>query len=127
MKYSIPLSYNPINIPELIEVLTQYEGQHHNQIILGFEEAFKILLNAPNAVALNSGTSAIHLALKVLGVGVGDCVIAPTFTYVATINPILYQGAYPVFVDSEDETWNIDPSLLQTAIQNQLAKKKKPK
>lgn len=127
MSFGIPLSYNPINISKLVEVLTKYEGQHHNQLTADFETEFKRQMGAPHAVALNSGTAAIHLALKVLGIGKGDTVIAPSFTYVATINPILYVGAEAVFVDSEPLTWNMDPALLEDAIKDQVAKNRKPK
>lgn len=81
-----------------------------------FEEELKKNTNRENCVALNSGTAAIHLALKVLGVELGDYVICQTFTFVATANPIAYLGAHPVFVDSEPETWNMDPELLEKAI-----------
>lgn len=77
--------------------------------------------------ALNSGTSAIHLALILLGVGTGDEVICQSLTFSASANPILYQGAIPVFVDSESETWNICPENLEIAIQDRIKKRKKPK
>jgi len=127
MLYTIPLSYNPIDIFKLTEVLSGYAGKHHNQIVTDFEEAFKKITGAAHAVALNSGTSAIHLALKVLGVGPGDVVVVPTFTYVATVNPVLYLGAQPVFIDSESESWNMDPSLLEKALDDLMREGKKPK
>lgn len=71
---------------------------------------------APHVVALSSGTAALHLALRLLGVGPGDEVVCPTFTFAATANPVVYQGATPVFVDSEAETWNMDPALLRAAL-----------
>ncbi|MEO8236806.1 MAG: DegT/DnrJ/EryC1/StrS family aminotransferase [Flavobacterium sp.] len=77
--------------------------------------------------ALNSGTSAIHLALVLLGVKAGDEVICQSLTFSASANPILYQGAIPVFVDSEPETWNICPENLEIAIQDRIRKGKKPK
>lgn len=77
--------------------------------------------------ALNSGTSAIHLALILLGVKTGDEVICQTMTFSASANPILYQGATPVFVDSESETWNICPVNLEKAIKDRIKKGKKPK
>ncbi|HEU5290306.1 MAG TPA: DegT/DnrJ/EryC1/StrS family aminotransferase [Cyclobacteriaceae bacterium] len=118
MPYKIPLSYNPIDISKLAEVLIQYEGMHHNQIVTDFETALQKTTGAPFVVALNSGTSAIHLALKVLGVGAEDIVIVPAFTYVASVNPVRYLGAVPVFIDSEAETWNMDPNLLEKAIKD---------
>jgi len=77
--------------------------------------------------ALNSGTSAIHLALILLGVQAGDEVICQTMTFSASVNPVLYQGAVPIFVDSEAETWNICPDYLEAAIKDRIKKGKKPK
>lgn len=77
--------------------------------------------------ALNSGTSAIHLSLILLGVKAGDEVICQSMTFSASANPILYQGAIPVFIDSEPETWNICPITLDTAIKDRIEKGKKPK
>ena len=88
-----------------------------------FEASVSSYAGAPDALALNSGTSAIHLALRVLGIGAGDVVLASTFTFMASVSPILYQGATPVFVDS-DESWNLSPELLKKAISNSP---KKPK
>ena len=68
------------------------------------------------ASATSSGTAAIHLALRLLNVGRDDIVFAPSFTFIATINPILYQGAIPVFIDSEPETWNMSPRALERAM-----------
>jgi len=94
--------------------------------IPGFEHDICQHTNAQHAVALSSGTAALHLALRVLGVQPGDEVICSTFTFVATANPILYLGAKPVFVDSEPETWNMDPALLEEAIKASIARGKKP-
>ena len=88
-----------------------------------FEASVSSYTGAPDALALNSGTSAIHLALRVLGIGAGDAVLASTFTFMASVSPVLYQGATPVFVDS-DESWNLSPELLKKAIANSP---KKPK
>jgi dTDP-4-amino-4,6-dideoxygalactose transaminase len=77
--------------------------------------------------ALSSGTAAIHLGLILLGVQSGDEVICQTFTFSASANPILYQGAVPVFVDSETDTWNICPLALEEAIKDRISKGKKPK
>jgi len=92
----------------------------------GFEHDICQHTNAQHAVALSSGTAALHLALHVLGVQPGDEVICSSFTFVATANPILYVGATPVFVDSEAETWNMDPELLEQAIKATIARGKKP-
>ena len=77
-------------------------------------------VSRPHVVALSSGTAAIHLALVMLGVGPGDEVICQSFTFAASANPIVYQGATPVFVDSEPGTWNMDPALLRQAIDDRL-------
>lgn len=83
--------------------------------------------NKVSIAALNSGTAAIHLALVLLGVKLGDEVICQSMTFAASANPILYQGAIPVFVDSELDTWNICPEFLEVAIKNRIARGKKPK
>ncbi|EPR69954.1 aminotransferase class I/II-fold pyridoxal phosphate-dependent enzyme [Cyclobacterium qasimii] len=92
-----------------------------------FEKAIQERFDSPHTVALNSGTSSIHLSLHLLGVGAGDEVICQTFTYIASTNPILYLGAKPVFVDSEESTWNMCPEKLEQTIKDRLAKGIKPK
>ena len=77
--------------------------------------------------ALSSGTAAIHLALVQLGVSYGDEVLCQTFTFCGSANPIIYQGAKPIFVDSELDTWNMCPNHLENAIKDRIAKGKKPK
>lgn len=101
----------------------------------GFEEDLKRFLidgdpqsAGKEIAALSAGTAAIHLALVLLGVGQGDEVICQSFTFAASANPIVYQGAQPVFVDSEPRSWNMDPDLLDTAIADRVAKTgRKPK
>jgi len=88
-----------------------------------FEAAVATRTGAKHAVALNSGTAALHLALDLLGVGPGDQVICPSFTFVASANPICYLGAEPVFVDSEPQTWNIDPQQLELALKSETSVK----
>jgi dTDP-4-amino-4,6-dideoxygalactose transaminase len=94
-------------------------------------DAFEMELCAYNkiahAAALSSGTAAIHISLLLLGVGQGDEVLCSTFTFAGTCNPIAYVGAIPVFIDSERDTWNMDPEMLEQAIQDRLRKGKKPK
>jgi pyridoxal phosphate-dependent aminotransferase EpsN len=68
------------------------------------------------AVALSSGTAALHLGLRLLGVGPGDEVLCPTLTFVASVNPVAYLGARPVFLDSERDSWNLDPNVLEDAL-----------
>lgn len=82
-----------------------------------FEAAVASSVGVGHALALNSGTAALHLALHVLGVGPGDEVICPSLTFAASANPICYLGADPVFVDSETRTWNMDPALLEIALE----------
>ena len=98
----------------------------------GFEEDLKAFVNSEGqekeVVALSAGTAAVHLALIACGVGSGDEVIVQSFTFCASSHPVTYLGATPVFVDSEKETWNMDPELLETAIKDRIAKTgRKPK
>ncbi|WP_291066252.1 MULTISPECIES: DegT/DnrJ/EryC1/StrS family aminotransferase [unclassified Empedobacter] len=94
----------------------------------GFEFDIQKVLNTSNPiVALNSCTSVLHLALILLGVKNGDEVICQSMTFSATANPIAYQGATPVFVDSEKDTWNLCPIALEEAIKDRIAKGKTPK
>jgi dTDP-4-amino-4,6-dideoxygalactose transaminase len=80
-----------------------------------FEREFCEIVGARHAAALSSGTAALHLALQLVGVGRGDEVFVSTLTFSASVNPILYLGATPVFIDSERESWNMDPALLEEA------------
>ena len=94
----------------------------------GLEQDLESYLgNQAHLGALSSGTAAIHLGLILLGVQNGDEVICQSFTFSASSNPILYQGATPVFVDSEEQTWNLCPIALEQAIQASIQKGKKPK
>ena len=77
-----------------------------------FENEVAAYLGVKSALAVSSGTAALHLALRVLEIGPGDEVICPSLTFVATANPILYQGAQPLFIDCEAKSWNMDPELL---------------
>jgi dTDP-4-amino-4,6-dideoxygalactose transaminase len=95
--------------------------------VIGFEESLAHYCGVEHAAALSSGTAALHLALIMLGVKEGDEVIASTFTFSATVNPIVYQGALPILIDSEPGTWNMDTGLLEEAIKDRLSKGKKPK
>ncbi len=98
-------------------------GPHVN----AFEEDLCKYTGAKHAAALGSGTAAIHLALILLGVGRGDKVLCQSMTFSASANPIVYQGAIPVFVDSEEDTWNMSPEFLENAIVSLLDKGEKPK
>lgn len=92
-----------------------------------FEQDLEIYLGLGHVAALNSGTAAIHLGLILLGVQAGDTVICQSMTFAASANPILYQGATPIFIDSEPETWNLCPIALEEAIIASIANGKKPK
>lgn len=81
-----------------------------------FEQELANYTSNKHAAALGSGTSAIHLALKILGVGKDDTVICQSFTFAASAFPITYQGATPIFIDSEKDTWNMDPNVLEDAL-----------
>ena len=80
-----------------------------------FEEEFVALTGGKYAVALSSGTAAVHMALRAIGVGNGDIVFCQSLTFSASANPIIYQNAIPVFIDSDYKTWNMDPDALETA------------
>jgi len=80
-----------------------------------FERELAQKVGVRHAAALSSGTAAIHLGLRILGVGAGDKVFCSTFTFVASANPIVYQGAEPVFIDSDDNSWNMSPTALERA------------
>jgi dTDP-4-amino-4,6-dideoxygalactose transaminase len=98
-------------------------GPHVN----AFEEGLQMQTKTSHAAALSSGTSAIHLALILLGVKTGDIVFCQSITFSASANPIAYQGAIPVFIDSEIETWNMDPKLLKDALEDAKNNDKLPK
>ena len=94
----------------------------------GFERAIESYMETDcHTAVLSSGTASIHLALMLLGVGKGDEVLCQSFTFSASANPIIYQGATPVFIDSETDTWNLCPELLETAIKDRIKQYKKPK
>jgi len=96
--------------------------------VIGFEKDIEKYLNYNSHVtALSSGTAAIHLALLLLKVKKGDEVICQTKTFVASVNPVTYVGAKPIFVDSELKTWNMCPEMLEIAINDRIKKGKKPK
>lgn len=92
-----------------------------------FEEDLASYFNVEQAAALSSGTGALHLALVQLGVKRGDTVICQSMTFAASANPIKYLGAHPIFIDSEKETWNIDPEIVREVVVKKIAEGKKPK
>jgi len=89
-----------------------------------FEESIKSYTGAQNALAVSSGTAALHLALRVLGIGKDDDVLTSTFTFIGSVTAILYQQANPIFIDSETKSWNLSPTLLRKYLENAT---KKPK
>src|ERR1035437_4567899 len=94
--------------------------------LTAFECEFQARVGLP-VVALSSGTAALHLALRLVGVGPGDEVFCPTLTFVAAANAVVYQGAVPVFVDSDRATWNLDVEVLSRALRERAAASRLPK
>jgi dTDP-4-amino-4,6-dideoxygalactose transaminase len=92
-----------------------------------FEAEFAATVGARHAVALSSGTAALHLGLLLAGVGPGDEVLVSTLTFVASVNPILYVGASPTFIDSDRVSWNMDPALLEEALETRARAGRLPK
>ena len=92
-----------------------------------FEKEFAEIVGAEYAAAVSSGTAALHLALRYVGVGQGDEVFCSTFTFVASSNAILYQGARPVFIDSESQSWNMDPELVEGEFKKRAKNNRLPK
>lgn len=93
----------------------------------GFERELASSLNVRESVALSSGTAAVHLALILLNVQRGDEVMCQSFTFAGSCNPVVYLGASPVFIDSEMDSWNMDPVLLEQAVKERTSRGKKPK
>ncbi len=92
-----------------------------------FEREFAAAVDAPFAVAVSSGTAALHLALRLAGVGPGDEVLVSTLTFAASVFPVRYLGAAPVFVDSEPRSWNVDPALLAEAVEERVRRGRPPR
>jgi len=130
MPYSLPLSFPVFNGNEKIYSERAIGSGHiatFGGFITKFEQKLSKRLKTHEAVALNSGTSALHLAMAIMGVEAGDEVICQSFTFCASANPIIYLGATPIFVDSELDSWNMCPELLEDAILGRIAKGRKPK
>jgi dTDP-4-amino-4,6-dideoxygalactose transaminase len=130
MKSKIWLSSPHMGVNELKYVNEAFEtnwiaplGPHVN----AFEQGLQEQTQTKHAAALSSGTSALHLALILLGVKAGDAVFCQSITFSASANPIAYQGAIPVFIDSEEDTWNMDPLLLRKALEEAKQNGKLPK
>lgn len=130
MAYHIPLSFPVFRGNENLYTQKAISSGHlatQGQFIDKFESMLSKRLKTHESVALNSGTSALHLGMILLGIGPGDEVICQSFTFCASANPIVYLGANPIFVDSELETWNICPEILEETILSRISKGKKPK
>ena len=131
MKHKIWLSSPHLSGKEITFIEDAFEknwvtslGENINE----FESSLELFLkDGVKVCVLNSATSAIHLALIMLNVSLGDEVITPTFSFVASANPITYCGAIPVLIDSEKDTWNMCPKALKEAIEDRISKGKKPK
>lgn len=95
--------------------------------LVAFEQEVALRSQVAHGVAVSSGTAALHLCLRLAGVGDGDEVLVPTFTFVASVNPVVYLGAVPVFVDSSAETWTIDPALVAEEIVRAARRGRPPK
>jgi dTDP-4-amino-4,6-dideoxygalactose transaminase len=88
-----------------------------------FEEEFARVVGSKYAVAVNSGTAALHLALRMIRVGPADMVLVPSLTFIGSVSPIIFQGASPIFLDSENSSWNLDPELLESVLRKKGRKK----
>lgn len=95
--------------------------------VAAFEEEFARLVDVPFAAALSSGTAALHLALLLAGVGTGDEVLVSTLTFSASANPVVYLGGHPVFIDSEADSWNMNPDLLSATLARKALRNRLPK
>ncbi|WP_425639287.1 aminotransferase class I/II-fold pyridoxal phosphate-dependent enzyme [Algoriphagus yeomjeoni] len=130
MALHIPLSFPVLNGNENLYTQQALSSGHiatFGQFINRFESKLSKRLKTHESVVLNSGTSALHLGMVLLGIGPGDEVICQSFTFCASANPVVYLGASPIFVDSEKDTWNICPEILEDTILSRISKGKKPK
>ena len=92
-----------------------------------FEREFAEKVGIRHAVALSSGTAAMHLALRILGVGPGDEVLASTLTFIGSVTPVVFQGGFPVFLDADRKSWNMDPELLAEELESFAKRGRLPK
>jgi dTDP-4-amino-4,6-dideoxygalactose transaminase len=115
-------------LPYIKEAFSKNQASVHGENLSGFENDLdKYLQEGVHSMCTTSGTAAVHLALILAGVVQNDEVLCQSFTFVATANPIVYQGANPIFIDSEKDTWNMCPNYLEKAILDRISKGKKPK
>jgi len=128
--HSLPLSFPVFNGDEKIysmRAISSGDAASFSGFITEFEQKLSKRVKTYEVVASNSGTSVLHLAMIIIGVEPGDEVICQSFTFCASANPIVYLGATPIFVDSENETWNMCPDLLEDTILSRISEGKKPK
>ena len=111
--YLSPPDVGPVDRELLLDALDSGWAAPLGPHVDEFEREVAAVAGVPHAVALSSGTAALHLSLAVLGVGPGDEVLTSTLTFAATANAIAYVGATPVFIDASADTWTIDPDLLE--------------
>lgn len=104
---------SPLDVSSVLQALQDTELSGRSEICRKFEQGFANRMGARHGVSVNSGTSALFLALKALGIGPGDEVIVPVFAYIAVANAVRHVGATPIFCDVEEETFNIDPSKIE--------------
>lgn len=130
MKDRIYLSPPHLNGDELTYVREAFDtnwiaplGPH----VDAFEREFAQVVGTTRALAVSSGTAALHLALRLAGVGQGDEVFVSTLTFIGSVNPVLYEGATPVFVDSETRSWNMDPQLVIDALRERAKRGRLPR
>jgi len=115
----IPLCVPSLGVDEerlLVECVRSTFVSSVGPFVDRFEREFAAAIGSPHAVACASGTAAIHLALRALGIGPGDRVLCNDCTFIASANPAIYQGASVTFIDSEERSWNLDPILVETAL-----------
>ncbi len=116
MTSRIFLSPPHLGTREIEYVLKAFESNYIaplGPMVDAFEKAYSDYIGIPDVVALSSGTAAMHLAMRNIGVGSGDEVFTSTLTFIGGVSPIVFQGARPVFIDADPETWNLDPELLE--------------
>ena len=129
-QYKIWLSPPHLNGNEILhiqEAIAQNWISPYGENIDTFERMLEEYFGVPDVALVNSGTAAIHLALDIIGIGPGDEVIVPTLNFAGCVNPIYYRGATPIFIDSERDTWNMDPELAELAIVDKISQGRKPK
>ena len=119
-------SFEELDAQLITEFLKENNYDSRVNAFQNFEKGICNYVNSSNGIALSSGTSSLHVALLLLGIKQGDTVLCSTFTFAASAFPIKYVGASPIFIDSEIETWNMCPILLEKAIEAEIKKGKKP-